>query len=73
MTSPKPETPTTFGAALKKLRESRGLTQAALAYAADLAASTIFAAEQGRLRDPKWSTVQRLADALGCRTDELRG
>jgi transcriptional regulator with XRE-family HTH domain len=68
-----PETPATFGAALKRLREARGLTQAALAYAADLSASTVFAAEQGRLRDPKWSTVQRLAAALACRTDDLRG
>lgn len=54
----------TFGQRLRQLREAAGLTQEALARAANLALSTI-AKMETRAIDPEWSTVQRLSRALG--------
>lgn len=56
---------------LKTLREKRGLTQEELAEKADLHRVTIAEMESGRGGDPKWSTIERLAAALGCKTAEL--
>jgi transcriptional regulator with XRE-family HTH domain len=53
-----------FGARLKELREAKGLTQEALARAAEVSVSSVSKLEQRDL-DPSWSTVQALAAALG--------
>src|SRR5713101_7863288 len=53
-----------FHEQLRKLREKAGLTQEALARSADLSLSTVTKLELGGI-DPAWSTVQRLAKALG--------
>lgn len=54
----------TFGNRLKQLREAAGLTQEGLARVAGLSTSAVARIEQ-RGKDPAWSTVQRLARALG--------
>jgi transcriptional regulator with XRE-family HTH domain len=53
-----------FGERLRELREAAGLSQEALARAADVSTSTVSKLEQ-RAADPSWSTVQALAKALG--------
>jgi len=55
---------TTFGKRLKELREAAGMTQEGLARAAELSTSAVSRIEQ-RGKDPAWSTVRRLARALG--------
>lgn len=59
-----------FGKRLKKLRERAGITQEALARAANLSTSSVSKLEQRDL-DPSWSTVLSLAKALGITTDEF--
>lgn len=54
----------TFGARLRELRESAGLTQAQLAETAGLSKAGIADLEQGR-REPSWATAIALAVALG--------
>ena len=53
-----------FAGRLRALRESAGLTQQALAVAAELSVSYVAKLERG-VADPSWSTVVRLARALG--------
>ena len=57
------EQATGFGPILKRLRESAGLSQGALAEKAGMNLWGIAKLEQ-ELRDPKWSTVMALAQAL---------
>lgn len=57
---------------LKKLLEDRGMTQRELAKASGVSQGAISMIANG-LRDPSWSIVCALADALGVSTDELRG
>jgi transcriptional regulator with XRE-family HTH domain len=57
-----------FSERLKALREAAGMTQEGLARKAGLSTSTISKLEQ-RGVDPAWSTVQRLALALGVRVE----
>ena len=54
---------------LRMLREKAGLSQEALARAANISVSAVSKLERGGI-DPSWSTVQALAKALGvdCRT-----
>jgi transcriptional regulator with XRE-family HTH domain len=54
----------TFSRRLKELRVTAGMTQEAVAHAARLTVSAVSKLEQ-RDVDPAWSTVQRLAKALG--------
>lgn len=62
----------TFGARLRAARTERGLSQQALAVAAGLADKmTVWQLESGR-RNPTWATVQALATALACSTEDLR-
>jgi transcriptional regulator with XRE-family HTH domain len=58
-----------FGARLRELREAAGLSQKALAERAGLSQGAIAHWEQG-LREPSWSNVVALAEALGvdCRS-----
>jgi predicted transcriptional regulator len=53
-----------FHEQLRRLRETVGFTQEGLARTANLSLSTITKLERGGM-DPSWSTVQRLARALG--------
>ena len=53
-----------FNERLRNQREKAGLTQEALARAADLSLSSITKLERGGM-DPSWSTIQKLARALG--------
>jgi transcriptional regulator with XRE-family HTH domain len=55
---------TGFAAALKRLREESGLSQAALAEKAGMNVFGVAKIEQG-LREPGWGTVLKLAAALG--------
>jgi len=59
----------TFGERLKQLRKDAGLSQDKLARAAGLSTSTVTKIEQQAI-DPAWSTVEKLARALGvdCRS-----
>lgn len=54
----------TFGQRLRQLRKAAGLTQEALARNANLSLSALCKMELRNV-DPSWSTVQRLARALG--------
>ena len=55
---------------LKATRENRGLTQEELAIRANLNRVTIAKLETGR-SEPTLRTAKRLADALGCKVDDL--
>lgn len=52
-------------------RKSQGLSQEGLARRAGLATVTIAKLEEGWNRDPRVSTLLRLAEALGCSLDAL--
>jgi transcriptional regulator with XRE-family HTH domain len=56
---------------LKALRTRAGLTQQALAVKAGLSVSAVIHIEAGRIPDPRISTLKALAEALGCRIDDL--
>jgi transcriptional regulator with XRE-family HTH domain len=53
-----------FNDRLRSLREAAGMTQEGLARAAQLSVSSVAKLERGGM-DPSWSTVLRLAAALG--------
>jgi len=55
----------TFGTRLRALRTQAGMTQEKLARAADVSNATVAKLETIEGQDPNWSTVCRLADALG--------
>jgi transcriptional regulator with XRE-family HTH domain len=59
-----------FGKRLKELRAQAGLTQEQLAGRSNFSQAGIADLEQGR-RDPSWSTVLRLAHALGVTPNEF--
>ena len=59
-----------FGRRLKLIRARVGLTQEGLARAADVSLSTVAKLERGEV-DPSWNSVQRLAKALGVKTEGL--
>ena len=62
--SPEQEEPT-FGAWLRRLRESAGLTQEELAFRAGLTPNGVSALERGQRKRPYPHTVRSLAEALG--------
>jgi transcriptional regulator with XRE-family HTH domain/tetratricopeptide (TPR) repeat protein len=55
----------TFGAALRRLRVSAGLTQERLAERSGISADGVAALEAGRRKTPRLNTVGLLCDALG--------
>src|SRR5262249_10252851 len=61
-----------MGQRLKELRERAGLTQEALARAADVGTDAVRKWERGK-RTPMLDRAARLADVLGCTLDELAG
>jgi transcriptional regulator with XRE-family HTH domain len=60
-----------IGQNLKRLRASLGMSQMGLAVGAGLSLSVVTQIEQGLNRDPRGSTLQGLARALGVTVDEL--
>lgn len=62
---------TFFGDKLKEFRAKSGLTQQALAKAAGLTITAINHLETGH-RSPSWPTVQKIACALGLKTDDFK-
>jgi transcriptional regulator with XRE-family HTH domain len=63
--------PTALGRRLLQLRQRHSLTQARLARAAGLSAAVVASVEQGQRADPRFSTVIKLARALGVSVDDL--
>jgi transcriptional regulator with XRE-family HTH domain len=61
----------TFAERLRELRVNAGLTQAALAGATGLSIGAIRNYEQG-IREPYWTAVFKLADALGVSSEAFR-
>lgn len=68
----------TFAAALRALRQDRGLTQEGLAHSAGVSMVTLARIETG-VTDPRWTTIVELAAALdismselGTRIDQIR-
>ena len=59
-----------FGPRLRRLRESRSLTQGALARAAGLSVASIRDLEQGRTRRPRAASLRALAEALDLSAEE---
>jgi transcriptional regulator with XRE-family HTH domain len=59
-----------LGRAIRELRSERGLSQEAVALDANMQPSWLSHIEAGR-RNPAWSTVQRIAAALGVRVSDL--
>jgi transcriptional regulator with XRE-family HTH domain len=49
---------------LRELRERAGLSQERLAREANVSVATIVKLEAGKIVDPAWSTIRRLAAAL---------
>jgi len=62
----------TMGTRLQRLRKAAGFSQATLAKATGIPASTIKNWEQGR-RSPLLDTAARIARALGVSLDDLAG
>lgn len=59
-----------FGPRLRQLRESRSLTQGALARAAGVSVASIRDLEQGRTRRPRTASLRALAEALDLSAEE---
>lgn len=59
-----------LAAAIKRLRESRGITQEALAHDAGITTGTLSKIELGTT-SPAWVTVRAIAKALGVKISEL--
>jgi transcriptional regulator with XRE-family HTH domain len=58
------QTDLALAALLKRLREERGLTQEQVAFGAGMTVSALSRIERG-LNSPGWTTVRRIAEALG--------
>jgi transcriptional regulator with XRE-family HTH domain len=61
-----------MGRRLREIRTRRLLTQQALAAKAGLSLNTINRIEQGKF-EPRFSTIHKLAGALGISPEELAG
>lgn len=59
-----------FGASLRELRESLGLSQEQLGFDSEVHRTYISELERG-LKNPSLETVQKLADALGTKASAL--
>lgn len=58
---------------IKSRRESLGLSQTQAARLAGIARPNWARVESGQQTNAKFATVERIADALGCSIDRLRG
>jgi transcriptional regulator with XRE-family HTH domain len=61
----------TLARRLRKFRDAKGLTRQSLAVEAGLSISVVAAIEQGRIPDPRSSTLRALASALSVKLDDL--
>lgn len=59
------------GAGMASRRRQLGLSQEALARLSGVATVTVAKLEEGRVVDPRGSTLLKLAGALGCQVDAL--
>lgn len=50
---------------LRELREKKAMTQAAVAARVDVQQETVSQLELGKIRDPRVSTLEKLAEAYG--------
>ncbi len=64
MPSPSARADPHLAAVLRELRKDRGLSQEALGHQARITAGSLARIELGQA-SPEWSTVRRIADALG--------
>jgi transcriptional regulator with XRE-family HTH domain len=55
---------------LSRLRKERGLTQEGLAHEADITVAALARIERGQA-NPTWSTVRKIASAVGVGMEEL--
>jgi len=62
-----------LGARIKAARKSAGFSQEELARRADLSLNGFADIERGYIKDPHYSTLVSLADALGMSVGELVG
>jgi transcriptional regulator with XRE-family HTH domain len=67
---PRNEPQPALGAAIKRLREERGLSQEELGHAAAIHPTWISHIESGR-NNPAWGSVRRIAAALSVKVSEL--
>jgi transcriptional regulator with XRE-family HTH domain len=67
---PRDEPQTALGAAIRQLREECGLSQEAVALAADVHQTWLSRLESGTL-NPSWGMVTRLAAALGLEVSDV--
>jgi transcriptional regulator with XRE-family HTH domain len=67
---PRAEPQAALGAAVKRLREERGLTQEAVAHAAGVHPTWVSRLESGTL-NPSWGMISRIADTLGIEVSDL--
>lgn len=67
---PRAEPQAPLGQAVKQLREKKGLTQEAVAHAANVHPTWVSRLEGGTL-NPSWGMIARVADALGIKLSEL--
>jgi transcriptional regulator with XRE-family HTH domain len=61
---------TALGAAIRQLRQKRGITQEDLAHDAEITTGTLSLIERGHA-NPTWNTVKGIASALGVSMGEL--
>lgn len=69
---PKPE-PSAFGRRLREMRLKAGMTQVALGELVGIDSAGMSDLETKPNANPKLSTIQKLAAALGCRACDLIG
>jgi transcriptional regulator with XRE-family HTH domain len=67
---PRADPQAALGEAIKRLREDRGLSQEAVALAADVHQTWISRLESGTL-NPSWGMVSRVAIALGVQVSDV--
>jgi transcriptional regulator with XRE-family HTH domain len=65
-----PNTQDSPGAAVRRLRRERGVTQEALAFEANVTIATLSRIERG-VSSPQWATAQAISTALGITLQEL--
>ena len=62
-----------IGSRIRAARKAAGLSQEELARRADLSLNGFADIERGHIKDPHYSTLVSLADALGVSVSELMG
>jgi transcriptional regulator with XRE-family HTH domain len=67
---PRADPQAALGEAVKRLREDRGLSQEAVALAADVHQTWVSRLESGTL-NPSWGMVSRVATALGVEVSDV--